>query len=871
MKKTYLLFLLLSTFWMSAQTYCTPNYPSGCSGGDQINDFTISSAGFSHLGTGCSTGSYGNYYATNTVTLAPSIPYGFQVTHDYSGQNIKIWADFNNDGTFDEATELIGSGNSGTALSTSGTITIPSTVAAGNYRMRVADRWNTIPTPCDTSGYGEAHDYKLTVTAPPSCVAPSSLVTSAITSTSVTVSWTAPSTAPSSGYDVFYSNTGVVPTSASTPLLNTATASVTITGLVPGSNYCVWIRSKCTTTDTSNWVSVCFQTNCTAANVPYSLDFENAVVPAMPICTTTANAGSGNNWVIANNPGNGFVNKTLAYNYNSQNAANAWFFTQGINLVAGTTYRIKYSYGNNSSLYAEKMKVTYGTAPTAAAQTNVLHDYTNIINVLAPVSDFYTFTPSTSGVYYFGFNAYSDADMFNLYVDDIVVEVNPSCSEPTAVTTSAITSFTATASWTAPAVVPANGYEYYVSTSNTAPGAATVATGTASSATVNVSSLLASTTYYIWIRSVCSATSKSSWSSAATFTTQTFCPTVTSPANGLTGTSLTPTISWNSMTGASGYRITVGTTSGGSDILNNVDVGNVTSYVFSAPLLNGTTYYYSVNAYAGGSVSNNCSVRSFTTQCAAITPSYTNNFSTFSTACWSQASGGSSATGSTGATAFWVEDGFANAGTTGAAKINLYTTDRTGWLISPTFNLSSGAYTLTFDYAMTAWGATNAATLGSDDRVEVLMSNNNGATWSPIQTWNASSNIPNTSTVFSYNITGGTNQMKFAIYATDGSVDDSADNDFFIDNFAITSVLSTAESAVKNKLQLYPNPFAEVLNISDVKEVKSISIVDISGRAVKSVDKPSSALQLRELNSGMYVVILHMNDGSKQNIKVIKK
>lgn len=871
MRKTYLLFLLFSAIWMSAQTYCTPNYPSGCGGGDQIDDFTISSAGFSHLSTGCSTGSYGDYYSSHTVTLSPSIPYGFEATHDYSGQYVKIWADFNNDGTFDETTELIGSGDSGTTMTTSGTVTVPSTVAAGNYRMRVADRWNNAPTSCDTAGYGEAHDYKLTVTAPPTCIAPSSLVASGITSTSVTVTWVAPSSVPSSGYDVFYSNTGVVPTSTTTPLLNTTTTSATITSLTPGSNYCVWVRSKCTATDASNWVNVCFLTDCVAANVPYSLDFENAVVPAMPICTSATNAGSGNSWVVSNNPGNGFVNKTLTYNYSWQNAADAWFFTQGINLLAGTTYRIKYSYGNNSSTYSEKMKVTYGTAATPASQTNVLHDYTNIVNVLTPVSDFYTFTPATSGVYYFGFNVYSDANMFNLYVDDIMVEVNPSCVEPTAITTSAITSFTATASWTAPAIVPANSYEYYVSTSNTSPTITTVATGTASVPTVDLSSLLSSTTYYIWVRSVCNSTDKSSWSSAAIFTTETFCPTVTSPANGLSGTSLTPTISWDTMAGAVGYRLTVGTTSGGTDILNNVDLGNVTSYLFSTPLLYNTTYYYTVNAYAGGSVSNNCSIRSFTTQCDAITPSYTNDFSTFSTACWNQASGGSPATGSTGATNYWVEDGFANVGFTGAAKINLYSTNRTGWLISPTFNLSGGSYTLTFDYAMTAWNDTVAATLGSDDKVEVLMSEDNGATWSSIESWNASTNIPNTSTAFSYNITGGTNQMKFAIYATDGSVDDNTDNDFFIDNFAITSSLSTVESSTKNKLQLYPNPFTDVLNISDVKDVKSISIVDISGRLVKSIEKPNSTLQLRELNSGMYVVILNMNDGSKQSIKVIKK
>lgn len=872
MKKTYLLFVLFSAIWMSAQTYCTPNYASGCDGGDQIDDFKIPTAGFTHLGTGCSAGTYGDFFATQTITLSPTIPYSFEVTHDYANQYVRIYVDFNNDGNFDETSELIGSGNSGTTMITNGTLNIPSTVAAGNYRMRVADRWNTAPTSCDTAGYGEAHDYKLTVTPPPSCIAPTSLTVSGVTPTSVTVSWTAPSTVPSSGYDVFYSNTGVVPTAATAPLLNVTTSTVTITSLTPGSNYCVWIRSKCTATTTSNWVNVCFVTNCIASNVPYIQDFESAAVPAMPNCTLTVNAGSGNNWIIENNPGNGFTNKTLTYKYNFQNAANAWFFTNGINLTAGTVYRIKYTYGNNSSTYVEKLKVTYGTAANSASQNTTIHDYSSIVNILTPQTDFYTFTPASTGVYYFGFNVYSDANMFNLYVDDIIIEVNPTCVEPSALTSSAITPFAATVSWTAPASAPANGYEYYLSTSNTAPTATTTATGTATSTSVNLSSLNSSTQYYIWVRSLCSTTNKSSWSPMAMFTTQNFCPAVTAPANGVSGTSLTPTITWNAMSGATGYRITVGTTSGGSDIVNNADLGNLTTYTFNTPLAYSTTYYYTINAYTGGAISANCSVRSFTTQCAPITPTYTNDFSSINTACWSQGSGGSVAAGPSGNTSYWVADGFANVGSTGAAKINLYSTNTTGWLITPTFNLSGGTYTLKFDYAMTVWNTTNSGTLGSDDKIEVLMSTNNGATWTSIHSWNESTNIPNVSTTFTYTGTGATAQTKFAIYATDGTVDDTADNDFFIDNFSITSTLSTVENSLdRNKIQAYPNPFVDVLNISDIKNVKSIAVTDIAGRLVKTFEKPGNILHLRELNAGVYLVVLNMNDGTKQTIKAIKK
>jgi len=89
---------------------------------------------------------------------------------------------------------------------------------------------------------------------------------------------------------------------------------------------------------------------------------------------------------------------------------------------------------------------------------------------------------------------------------------------------------------------------------------------------------------------------------------------------------------------------------------------------------------------------------------------------------------------------------------------------------------------------------------------------------------------------------------------------------------AYDASLGTAETvAPKNNIKAYPNPFSDILNISDVKNVKSISVTDIAGRLVKTIEKPSTALQLGELKSGMYIVILHMNDGSRQTIKAIKK
>ncbi len=102
-------------------------------------------------------------------------------------------------------------------------------------------------------------------------------------------------------------------------------------------------------------------------------------------------------------------------------------------------------------------------------------------------------------------------------VDNINLSI-PTCLTPAAPAVSGITTVSATLSWTAPSAVPGNGYEYYLSTVNTAPTAATAGTANAGT-TVTPGGLTASTTYFWWVRSVCSATDKSVWIAGPSFST----------------------------------------------------------------------------------------------------------------------------------------------------------------------------------------------------------------------------------------------------------------------------------------------------------------------------------------------------------------
>ncbi len=88
---------------------------------------------------------------------------------------------------------------------------------------------------------------------------------------------------------------------------------------------------------------------------------------------------------------------------------------------------------------------------------------------------------------------------------------------------------------------------------------------------------------------------------------------VTSPTDGETAVSINPAITWNAGTGfPEGYLVSIGTTVGGTNIVNNQDVGNVFSYS-PVTLDYDTTYYITIIPYNGSGNASGCVSSSFTT------------------------------------------------------------------------------------------------------------------------------------------------------------------------------------------------------------------------------------------------------------------
>ncbi len=100
------------------------------------------------------------------------------------------------------------------------------------------------------------------------------------------------------------------------------------------------------------------------------------------------------------------------------------------------------------------------------------------------------------------------------------------------------------------------------------------------------------------------------------------CTNLTTPAPGATNVDVNQDLFWASADGANGYKLTIGTTPTNGSILNNVDVGNVTTYNPPNALPFSTTIYVKIVPYNNLGDAVGCSNQTFTTE-ANVAPACT--------------------------------------------------------------------------------------------------------------------------------------------------------------------------------------------------------------------------------------------------------
>jgi len=183
---------------------------------------------------------------------------------------------------------------------------------------------------------------------------------------------------------------------------------------------------------TTNSQSVLVNYNNTViSSYPHTENFDGATSMPCGWLTQSANLDA-NTWAIGTlNPRSGTNCATYAYSVTT--AANDWLYTPALSMSAGSTYRVRFWYRARSASYPEKLEIKYGNAQNASNMTSAaIFTNTNITNTSYVEGITSIIAPSTSGNYIVGFRVFSDADMYDLNIDDVTIElVSSGCSTPT--------------------------------------------------------------------------------------------------------------------------------------------------------------------------------------------------------------------------------------------------------------------------------------------------------------------------------------------------------------------------------------------------------------------------------------------------------
>ena len=225
----------------------------------------------------------------------------------------------------------------------------------------------------------------------------------------------------------------------------------------------------------------------------------------------------------------------------------------------------------------------------------------------------------------------------------------------------------------------------------------------------------------------------------------------------------------------------------------------------------GTVYNIRIATYCSETdTSTFTNAVSFTTPCAAIPAPWAEEFSTQPDAiCWTKVTALLTDTAiiqssSFGTNSSWIYNAATSidGNATGKMKINIHGTSKQDWLITPSIDLGDGSttYQLAFDVALTKWdNPTTAPASAPDDRFAVLVSTDNGNTWSADNAIifadndeDAEHNFSSLNTSFQkviYKLVDNDENnlsglVRFAFYGE--STESNGDNDLYIDNVEVS-------------------------------------------------------------------------------------
>jgi hypothetical protein len=309
--------------------------------------------------------------------------------------------------------------------------------------------------------------------------------------------------------------------------------------------------------------------------------------------------------------------------------------------------------------------------------------------------------------------------------------------------------------------------------------------------------------------------------------------------------------------------------------------GNLTSIgVLDAPatganitgILYGETYYYSVVPRNGASSAIGCTENSLTVENASAP--FNTDFTNYP-AGFSESTGPFGTPSATVTSSAWLTADFLNDATLGkGAKVNIYGTLIDEYLISPTFDLSSGSHYLNIDAGITNYNSALSDPDGmdvGDDYVAIVLSEDDGATWSELYRWDSTSGLTEVSQAMpEVTLSTSSTTAKIALYAFSGV--SGGDYDFHITNFQVTTATLGTATNILEGFSLYPTIVKEELNFRSQNKVEAITVFNLLGQKVFSgaPNANNSSVNLSTLRPGVYIVKVSA-EGNIGSYKIIKE
>jgi hypothetical protein len=299
-------------------------------------------------------------------------------------------------------------------------------------------------------------------------------------------------------------------------------------------------------------------------------------------------------------------------------------------------------------------------------------------------------------------------------------------------------------------------------------------------------------------------------------------------------------LSWAPVTDATGYYVTIGTTSGGTEIANAVSV-SANNYSFSGTI--NTQYFWKVVPYSGAGPATGCAEQTFTTvatgcYCASVPTSVDGN-------------------GISGVTL----------GTTPFTNTSISYTNNTATAVAvePGTNTNVQLTFVTgYTYDINIWIDFNND-FDFNDAGE-LVKTGIACTSTIPNTVDASFLMPLTAPTGPHRMRIGTADSGQATPAPCYSGAWGVTVDFTVDTTLGSNSFDTSNFVA------YPNPVKDVLNLSYKSSISNVKVINLLGQEVVNAKANTNDVQvdMSSLNAGVYIVNVTVGD-TVHTIKVIKE